>query len=266
MDISSSSMPLRQAPVKWIPLGSSIAFLFRSPKLLGWSCLLVLLTFALTWGAYLLTVGYVDGRVAAFFQQAPEAVGIWGWTKYVGWLVMKWAFFIISRIVAFYLAFILAYTLSAPGYVFLSSAAEKKQAGQAFEEDAAFTLKGIVIDLVEGLKIGALGLVVTLVALTLSFIPLLGQVLVLLLYAYYSALMFLDYPTSRRRWSLGRKIGWLRRHGTSAFRLGLLPAVISLIPIFNVFLMALVFPFLTVHITLNFSVLEQAEKKDIKLA
>lgn len=266
MDISSSSMPPHQAPVKWIPLGSSIAFLLRSPKLLGWSLLLVLLTFALTWGAYLLTIAYVDGQTAAFFQQVPEAVGIWGWMKHFGWLVMKWTFFIISRIVAFYLAFILAYTLSAPGYVFLSSAAEKKHAGQAFEEDAAFTLKGIVVDLVEGLKIGILGLVVTVVALTLNFIPLLGQVLVLLLYAYYSALMFLDYPTSRRRWSLGRKIGWLRRHGSKAFRLGILPAVISLIPVVNIFLMALIFPFLTVHITLNFSVLEQAEKKDVELA
>ncbi|MDO9042714.1 MAG: EI24 domain-containing protein [Desulfocapsaceae bacterium] len=261
MDISSSSMPSSQVPVKWISLWSSLGFLFRSPKLLGSSLLLVLLTFALTWGGYVLSVGYVDGQTAGFFQQIPEAVGIWGWMKHLGWLVMKWTFFIISRIVAFYIAFILAYTLSAPGYVFLSSAAEKKHAGKAFAEDASFTLKGILTDILEGLKIGVLGLVVTVVALTANFIPIFGQVIVLLLYTYYSAIMFLDYPTSRRRWSLGRKIGWLRRHGRSAFRLGILPAVVSLIPFVNIFLMALLFPLLTVYVTLNFSALEQTEQE-----
>jgi CysZ protein len=174
---------------------------------------------------------------------------------------MKWSFIVVSRIVAFYLAFMLAYTLSAPGYVFLSSAAEKKHAGEAFAEDAAFTLKGILTDIAEGLKIGALGLVVTLLALTVSVIPLFGQAVVLLLYTYYSALMFLDYPTSRRRWSLGRKIGWLRQHGAPAFRLGIFPALISLVPILNIFFMALLFPLFTVHASLNFSALEQAEKE-----
>lgn len=261
MDTSSDSMPSSPAPVKWISLWSSLGFLFRSLKILGTSLLLVFLTFALTWGGYWLAVRYVDGQTAGFFQQIPEAVGILGWMKHFGWLLMKWTFFIISRIVAFYLAFILAYTLSAPGYVFLSSATEKKYAGRAFAEDAAFTLKGIVTDILEGWKIGVLGLVVTLVALTANFIPVFGQVVVLLLYTYYSALMFLDYPTSRRRWTLGRKIGWLRRHGRDAFRLGILPAVVSLIPFVNIFCMALLFPLLTVYATLNFSALEQAEQE-----
>jgi CysZ protein len=73
--------------------------------------------------------------------------------------------------------------------------------------------------------------------------------------------MFLDYPTSRRRWSLGRKIGWINQHRMAAFYLGILPAVVSLIPILNIFLMALLFPLLTVHATLNFSARQQAENK-----
>jgi CysZ protein len=246
-------------PVKWISLWSSLGFLIRSPKILAASVLLLFLTLALTWGGYLLAVRYVDGQTAGLFQQIPEVVGVWGWMKHLGWLVMKWTVFFISRVISFYLAFILAYTLSAPGYVFLSSAVEKKFAGKAFAEDAALSLKGIVTDILEGLKIGVLGLVVTIVALTANFIPIFGQVMVLLLYTYYSALLFLDYPTSRRRWSLGRKIGWMRRNGRAAFHLGILPAIISLIPFVNIFLMALLFPLLTVHATLNFSALEQAE-------
>jgi len=223
---------------------------------------MVVLTFALTWGGYLLAVGFVDGQTSGFFQQAPEAVGIWGWLKHLGWQAMKWAFFLVTRVVAFYMAFMLAYTLSAPGYIFLSSATEKKYFGNAFQNDAPLSFKGILTDLLEGVKISALGLVVTVAALAVGFIPLFGQIAVLFFYTCYSALMFVDYPSSRRRWNLGRKMGWLRRHGSLTLHLGILPAVVSLVPFLNIFLMALLFPLFTVHATLNFSALEQVEKDE----
>lgn len=262
MNTRFHTMPVTPSPVKWIPLWSSLGFLLRSPQLLGWSVLLVVLTFALTWGGYLLAVGFIDGQTAGFLQQAPEASGIWGWIKHLGWQVLRWTFFFVTRIIAFYAAFVVAYTLSAPGYIFLSGATEKKYFGSAFEGDAPLTLKGFVIDIQEGVKIGALGLVVTVVALSVGFVPLFGQIAVLFFYTCYSALMFIDYPASRRRWSLGRKMGWLRRHGRLTLHLGILPAVVSLIPLMNIFLMALLFPLFTVHATLNFSVLEQVEKEE----
>jgi CysZ protein len=257
-------MPTSPPPVKWIPLWSSLGLLCRSPKLLGWSFLMVVLTFGLTWGGYVLAVGFVDGLTAGFFQQPPDAAGFFGWIKHLGWQAMKWTFFLVTRIIAFYMAFLLAYTLSAPGYVFLSSSAEKRYAGDAFEKDAPLSPRGILVDILEGLKIGILGLMVTVLALTVGFIPIFGQIAVLLLYTGYSTLMFLDYPTSRRRWSLGRKLGWLRRHGRASLRLGVFPAVVSLVPIVNIFLMALLFPLFTVHTTLNFVALEQAEKDDFR--
>ena len=240
----------------WVPLSYSFSFLLRSPRLLGWSVFLILITFAFTWAGYLLTVDFVDGLTGGFFLTQPEAVGIWGWTKYLGWEAAKWCFLIISRIVAFYLAFLLAYSLSAPGYVFLSTAAEKKYAGEKFEADAALNLKGILIDLWEGVKIGLFGIVVTVVALMANFVPGVGQVLVLLLYTYYSALMFVDYPSSRRRWSLGEKISWLCSHNSLSLRLGILPALVSMIPVLNIFLIAMIFPLMTVHSTLNFAAIE----------
>jgi CysZ protein len=72
--------------------------------------------------------------------------------------------------------------------------------------------------------------------------------------------MFVDYPASRRGWSLGRKLHWLRTHSSPAFRLGVLPALISMIPLLNIFAIALIFPLLTVHSTLNFSAIELAKK------
>ena len=98
-------------------------------------------------------------------------------------------------------------------------------------------------------------------ALFLNFIPGIGQASVFLLYTYYSALMFIDFPASRRRWSLGRKIHWLQNHSSSAFRIGILPAFVSMIPIVNIFAMALLFPLLTIHATLNFSTIQVAQKQ-----
>lgn len=241
----------------WIPLSHSFAFLLRSRNLMVWSAILVLITVVLTWLGYLLTVDFVDGLTGSFFLSQPEAIGIWGWTKFLGWQLMHWSFLVVSRIVAFYLAFLVAYTLSAPGYVFLSTATEKKHAGDAFEPDTALNIKGLLIDLWEGLKIGLLGIVVTVMALMANFIPGVGQVVVLLLYTYYSALMFVDYPSSRRRWSLGEKISWLKKNNTQALRLGILPALLSLIPLLNIFCIALIFPLMTVHTTLNFVAIEK---------
>ncbi len=245
------------APVKWVPLSYSFAFLMRSGRLLGWSAILTLATIIFTWLGFLLTVGFVDGLTGNFFLAQPEAVGVWGWTKYLGWEVMHWGFLIISRIVAFYLAFLIAYSLSAPGYVFLSTATEKKHAGEHFEPDAALNIKGLLIDLWEGIKIGLFGILVTVAALMANFIPIVGQVIVLLLYTYYSALMFVDYPSSRRRWSLGQKISWIKSHNNQSLRLGIFPALISLIPVLNIFFIAMIFPLMTVHSTLNFVAIEK---------
>ncbi len=247
------------APASWIPLSYSIAFLLRSKRLLGWSLILVLVTFTFTWAGYAITVDFVDGLTGSFFLSQPEATGIWGWTKYLGWELVHWLFLIISRIVAFYLAFLVAYSLSAPGYVFLSTAAEKKHEGKEFEADAALNVTGLLIDLWEGVKIGMFGILVTIAALMANFIPGVGQIVVFLLYTFYSALMFVDYPSSRRRWSLKRKISWLRCHSTQSLRLGVLPAIISMVPVLNIFFIAMIFPLMTVHCTLNFVAIEKHE-------
>jgi CysZ protein len=203
-----------------------------------------------------LSLNFIDKITGAFFLNAPDTATIWGWLLHKGWIVLKWLYIFLSRIVAFYLAFALAYALTAPGYVLLSTATENIRAGRNADLDDNLSFRGVLVDLVEGIKIGGFGLLVTVAALFANFIPIIGQIVVLLLYTYYSALMFLDYPASRRRWTLARKLGWMSLHHRQSLRLGILPAVISMIPFVNMFLIALLFPFLTVHTTLNFIALE----------
>ncbi len=248
----------RSLTPEWIPLSRSFILIFSRKRLFGWSFLLFLITISLTWIGYLVTVDFIDQLTGNFTTAAPATDTILGWLKYSGWLVSSWLFLIVSRIVAFYLAFLVAYSLSTPGYVFLSTAAEKMYAGKNFDVDDNFSMAGFFADIFEGIKIAFLGIIVTFAALFVNFIPVIGQAAVFLLYTYYSALLFVDYPASRRHWSLGRKLRWLRRHSSSAFRLGVFPALISMIPLVNIFAIALLFPLLTVHSTLNFSAIELA--------
>ncbi len=246
---------------EWIPLATTIKLIFTRRQLFLWSFLLVCSTIGLTWlGNWLLT-DYADRLQASLFAAEPSTEGIWGWIRHATWVAGSWLYHIVSRIVSFYLSFLLAYTLTTPGYAFLSAAAEKLHAGEFFDADAAFTLAGIIRDIFEGLKIALFGVVITIVALLLNFVPAIGQAAAFLLYCYYSALLFLDYPTSRRRWHLGQKLLWLRQYSSPAFRLGLGPALISMIPLVNIFAMALLFPLLTVHASLNFSAIEVARKR-----
>ncbi len=247
-------------PPAWIPLSRSLVLMVSRKQLLGWSLLLFLITICLTWLGYLVTVDFMDRLTGDFLATAPATDTIWGWIKHKGWLVGSWLFLIVSRIVAFYAAFLLAYTLSTPGYAFLSVAAEKLHAGEAFDSDAAFSLAGVVRDILEGIKIALFGIVVTIAALAVNFVPGIGQAAVVVLYTYYSTLMFIDYPASRRRWSLGEKLSWLRSHSGSAFRIGLLPALLSMIPLVNIFAIALLFPLLTIHASVNFSAIELGNK------
>lgn len=249
--------PIPQA--EWIPLTSSLSLMVRKKQIFGWSLILFLITVSLTSIGYLVTIDFIDGLIGNFLSTAPATDSVWGWIKHKGWLVSSWLFLVVSRIVAFYLAFLLAYSLSSPGYVFLSTAVEKLQAGERFDPDANFSAAGFFIDILEGLKIAFFGILVTIVALFVNFIPGIGQAAVFLLYTYYSALMFIDYSASRRRWSLGRKLRWLRTNSSAAFRLGVMPALISMIPLINIFAIALLFPLLTVHATLNFSAIELAK-------
>lgn len=256
MPITAPPSPGDRHQTPWVAFSRSLVFLVTSPRLLGWSLILIILTGSLTWVGYLYTVDLINQLTGNFFVNQPAVEHFWHWPVLWGWTLLKWIYLILTRVIAFYLAFIFSYSLTTPGYVFLSSWTGDRYCDQAKTGEAAFSLSGVLVDLIEGIKIGGLGLVVTVVALVLNFMPVLGQASVFLLYVFYSTLMFIDFPSSRYRWSLGQKLAWLRQHTWPSFRLGLFPALISMVPLLNVFLMAFFFPLFTVHATLNFLEIE----------
>ena len=96
--------PDGQAAPSWVPFSTSCAFLFRHPRLLGLSLLLVILTGTLTWVGYHFSVDLIDRLTGAFFVTPPTVEKIWHWPILWGWTLLKWVFLFLSRGVAFYLA------------------------------------------------------------------------------------------------------------------------------------------------------------------
>lgn len=238
---------------KWISLFTSIGFIFKKKNLLGWSFILSLITIITTWVCFTFLTSYVDTFGNDFFQTNATVTGWLATIKDWFFSFLQWFYYIGTRIIGFYISFLIAYSITSPGYYFLSHAAEKMHAGDNFDPDAEFNIKGLLIDSWEGIKIAGLGIIVSIFALFLNFLPFFGQLSIVLVYTLYSTLLFIDYSASRRRWSLGKKINWIKSNFFVSIRIGLLPAIASLIPIINIFVMAILFPIMTVHATLNFS-------------
>jgi CysZ protein len=242
--------------IEWVSLSRSASYLITNRQIFFISFILFILTLGLTWLFYQITMHLLHQLADRYPFSLPDTSTLWGWIKYQGWVFSHWIYIIVTRIISFYFSFLLAYCLISPGYAYLSLSVEKSFSGGFVDNEGDFSVKGICMDLVEGCKIGLLGIAVTFLAFIINFFPVFGQILVFFLYSYYSCLMFIDYPAARRRWTLGRKVKWLRNNSFSAFRLGFFPALISMIPVLNIFFMALLFPLLTIQSTLNFSNLE----------
>ncbi|HSL38794.1 MAG TPA: EI24 domain-containing protein [Desulforhopalus sp.] len=253
----------KQSPAKglssplWIPLSRSMALLLTRLRLFGWALFLVALTFILTWFGYRLCVDFFVDLSRPLFGTVSDPDSLFGWIKYSAWLAAHWTFTVFLKVLAFYLAFIAAYTLATPGYALLSAAAERLHQGPPADPEPARGLMSLFYDIAEGAKIGLLGVVVTVIAFAANFVPVIGQIIVLLLYTGYSTLMFIDFPASRRNWNLTEKLRWLGRHPYPTLRLGLLPALVSMVPLLNIFVLALLFPLLTIHATVNFNAIQR---------
>ncbi len=76
-------------PTMWIPLSYSTMFLLRHKTLLGWSTILVITTWALTYLGFHFGLEYINTLTGDFFFKAPETTNWIGWVKYGGWYIGK---------------------------------------------------------------------------------------------------------------------------------------------------------------------------------
>ena len=233
---------------KWISLRDNIRFIFSRPTLIAWSIVLLAATALVTFLGYTFILSGFEALTGNFFKAPPNG----GAFLQFSWHILLWLYLISTRLVSFYIALLLSYTVTFPAYMFLSNGVEKIDAGDSFDSQEGFDISIIIDDLLEGVKIALFGIVVSLILFFVTFLPVLGTVIAFVVFIFYSTLLFIDFPASRRHWTLSAKLRWLYAHPLLSLRIGFIPALVGMVPIMNVLFIALLSPVLTVHATRNF--------------
>ena len=246
--------------INWIPLRENIQFLLKHPQLLALTVILLAATILITFLGYSVIILFFEDLTRAFFKTAPAGTSVFDALYRFGWHVLLWLYIISTGLIAFYIALLVGYSITAPGYMFLSNSTEKidetgSMEGESFEFDM------LVDDLIEGLKIAGMGILTAIFLFFITFVPIFGIIVAFIVLMFYSTLMFIDFPASKRHWTLSQKFQWVYKHPIISARLGFIPALVGMIPIFNIVFIAFLFPLLTVHTTRNFRLILQNEEE-----
>ena len=244
---------------KWIPLKENIGFLLKHPQLLAVTISLLAATILITFLGYSIFISFATDFTGQFFKTPPAGTAVFDTIYRFGWYVLLWLYIISTRLIAFYVAFLISYSITSPGYMFLSNAVERIDETGSIEGEG-FEIELIIDDLIEGLKIAGMGIGIAILLFFITFVPVVGIIIAFIVLMLYSALMFIDFPAAKRHWTLSQKIRWIVDHPLVASKLGFIPALVGMIPILNVLFIAVLFPVFTIHTTRNFARIVQNEE------
>jgi CysZ protein len=244
---------------KGASLFKSVKYLFSNGKLVVASLAAVLFMILLSILMYHQISSWFNSLTVAFFDKPPALDAILDYIYYAGWWIVKILFKAIVIIVSFYVSFVISYTVCSPLYSFISIIAEDIHFGKP-DDNADFNFEGVVEDVFQAMKIAGITILLSVGAFFINFIPVVGQIMAITIYIWANSLMLIDFPASRRRWAMKRKLLWTKDNPIASLRIGALPTLLSMLPFINIILLAFLFPLLVVHSTLNFVAYENRRK------
>lgn len=236
----------------------ALTFILKNRSLKYWSFALMAGMALLSYSIFhLLSVYVIDPHLVSWSTEHTAAAGVLGWIKHQSISIGGWIVKILTSLLALYLSIQLSYAFMSSAYSFLSDAAEDIYLVNPVE-DQPFSITAILKDTAEGLKFSAFSIVLIGIAFLLNFIPLLGPALVFIMYATFMSTMFLDAVMSRRLMNAKEKLRWIQSNKLLALRIGIIPMLVSLIPIGGIFVLSFIFPVMIVYATLNFARVEES--------
>lgn len=236
---------------KGASLLKSVKHLFSNGKLVVASLAAVLFMIVLSILMYHQISSWFSSLTVSFFSKPPVLDAFFDYIYYAGWWIIKVLFKGIVIIVSFYISFVISYTTCSPLYSFISIIAEDIHFGKP-DDNADFNFEGVVEDVFQAMKIAGITVLLSIGAFFINFIPVIGQIMAIAIYVWANSLMLIDFPASRRRWKMKRKLLWTKKNPVASLRIGALPTLLSMLPFINIILIAFLFPLLVVHSTLNF--------------
>ena len=235
-----------------VSIADAFKAIIKSGKLFLASIGVILAMLLVSLFIYHQIASFVTIKTLDFFEIAPAADNLFSEIYHALKVCGAFLFKIVVNVLLFYLSFAVSYALVSPLYSFISIIAEDVYFGKP-QDEAEFSIPGIIEDMKQALKVSASVLVLGILAFFVGFVPVLGQIAAFVLCFFMNAFLIFDFVTSRRRWKLVQKAKWLVMHPAITVKTALLPSLVSFVPVVNTILTAFLFPLFVVHATMNFA-------------
>ncbi len=245
-----------RAEKKYISLSESINFFFRNKSMLFASFIIIAITFMVSIIAQSLVGDLVEHSGFFLVNEPAKPVDLIGEIWSFAWTLLHGLYIVFVRITVFYITFFIAYTFSSPLYSLISFFTEKIFKGGRVDDDVPLSFDQAVKDIIEALKLTIVVFAVSIASFFVSAIPLFGPLISFGGFVMINALILFDFAAARKGWSLKKKIQWTWNNKVTSFKIGFIPALVSMIPIFNIFFLVFIYPVFTVYGTLNFILTE----------
>ncbi len=235
--------------------GRTLKFLIENKTILFMAFIIAVLHFVIAFFSANSILAFIQKNIP--LSEYTHEITVW-YDYILSFFIIIFQFIskLLVWMISFYVAFFTAYIIISPFYSFFSALSEKKFFGKT--KDVPFSLRQLLKDVTEALILTLFMAILSIVIFFINFIPVAGQIIAFLLYAYSNTLIFIDYAASRRGWPLMKKIGFLKKYPGFSFRAGVIPAIFGLIPLIGIFFMAIFSPFFVVYLTLNFAAKEKS--------
>ena len=225
-------------------------------SLLGTALVMVFVSIFL----YHMIFSFVSGLTAPFYTAPPLIEEFYHYFYYAGWAIFKFFFSASVTIFIFYATYIISYLISSPIYSFISYASENTFLGKP-EEESDFDASYIGEDLLQAAKTSLLAVAVTVYLFFVNFVPVIGQIFVFVLYPVLNTILVIDFYAYRKEWTLASRILWIKENPLLSLIVGGSITFISMIPLLNNILAALVIPFALVYSSINMAVIQKYNEK-----
>ena len=123
-------------------------------------------------------------------------------------------------------------TITSPFQDFISAAVEREVHGSAGPEPEGW--KGFLRSIWQSVVQAIVLTLLTLIFLVLGLVPLLGAILFFIWSAFALGYAFVSIPSGRMALRFSERLAFVRRHRGAVLGLGVVIAIISLLPILNV--------------------------------
>jgi uncharacterized protein involved in cysteine biosynthesis len=211
-----------------------VAWLAATPSLWAWAIAPVVASIALLGGGLLLYDRFGVERLREWIQESAGGGGASEWLTTAATVV---AWLVVAVVVVFAFS-MLVRLIAAPFLALLADGTVAKLSGRPTPAPPGGPLvRWVLRPIVEALKLLAIKLAVTLVALPLLLIPVAGHALFWIVAAALFGLDLLDVALSARGLLLRERLRFARARSGACFGLGVASSLLLLVPCVNVFLL-----------------------------